>query len=233
MCFPPGQAASVSLLHTSIRQIVAQSSQQESVDGCARRHTRRWRLRWWRRAGSAPARRPCSGTPLVLAVVRQSTNRNIRPAGPLAGCVRPYGVVVVLDGRVRAWCARLCGVHKSSLWAGLRGVPPPAEPFLYPTSVIVHYRLDFVYISSKIIYKLANQDWRRRMLTVVKIDGDKVKAAREERFFSQRELAGKAGINHNTVWRIEGAGPVEVHPRTIRKIAEALSVDPTSLTPQE
>jgi DNA-binding XRE family transcriptional regulator len=36
------------------------------------------------------------------------------------------------------------------------------------------------------------------MLTVVKIDGDKVKAAREERFFSQRELAGKAGINHNT-----------------------------------
>jgi transcriptional regulator with XRE-family HTH domain len=71
------------------------------------------------------------------------------------------------------------------------------------------------------------------MLTVVKIDGDKVRAARERRFFSQRELAEKAGINHNTVWRIEGAGPVEVHPRTIRKIAEALSVDPASLTPQE
>jgi len=71
------------------------------------------------------------------------------------------------------------------------------------------------------------------MLTVVKIDGNKVRAAREERFFSQRELAEKAGINHNTVWRIEGAGPVEVHPRTIRKLAEALSVDPASLTPQE
>ena len=71
------------------------------------------------------------------------------------------------------------------------------------------------------------------MLTVVKIDGDKVRVAREERFFSQRELADRAGINHNTVWRIEGAGPVEVHPRTIRRIAEALSVDPTSLTPQE
>jgi transcriptional regulator with XRE-family HTH domain len=71
------------------------------------------------------------------------------------------------------------------------------------------------------------------MLTVVKIDGDKVRAAREERFFSQRELAEKAGINHNTVWRIEGSGSAEVHPRTIRKIAEALSVAPASITPQE
>ena len=72
------------------------------------------------------------------------------------------------------------------------------------------------------------------MLADVKIDGGKVRAAREERFFSQRELAGKAGINHNTVWRIEGGGgSVEVHARTIRKIAEALSVDPASLTPSE
>jgi transcriptional regulator with XRE-family HTH domain len=71
------------------------------------------------------------------------------------------------------------------------------------------------------------------MLTVVKIDGHKVRAARERRFLSQRELADKAGINHNTIWRIEAGGSVEVHPRTIRKIAEALSVDPASLTPQE
>ncbi len=71
------------------------------------------------------------------------------------------------------------------------------------------------------------------MLTVVRIDGGKVRAAREQRFLSQRELAEKAGINHNTVWRIEGGGSVDVHPRTIRRIAEALSLDPTSLTPQE
>jgi transcriptional regulator with XRE-family HTH domain len=71
------------------------------------------------------------------------------------------------------------------------------------------------------------------MLTVVRIDGEKVKSAREERFFSQRELASKAGVNHNTIWRIEGSSSVEVHPRTIRKIAEALSVDPASLTPKE
>ena len=71
------------------------------------------------------------------------------------------------------------------------------------------------------------------MLTDVRIDGDKVRFAREQRFFSQRELAAKAGVNHNTIWRIEGSSSVEVHPRTIRKIAEALSVDPASLTPEE
>ena len=96
---------------------------------------------------------------------------------------------------------------------------------------IVHYCLVFVYILSKIDCKLANKGRRRRMLTDVKIDGGKVKTVREERFFSQRELAGKAGINHNTVWRIEGGDSIEVHPRTIRKLAEALSVDPASLTP--
>ena len=44
-----------------------------------------------------------------------------------------YGVVVVLGGWVYVGCARLCGVHKSSLWVGLRGVPALAGPLLYPT----------------------------------------------------------------------------------------------------
>ena len=71
------------------------------------------------------------------------------------------------------------------------------------------------------------------MLTDVKIDGAKVRVAREQRFLSQRELADKAQMNHNTVWRIESTGLADVHPRTIRKLAEALSVDPASLTPKE
>ncbi len=69
------------------------------------------------------------------------------------------------------------------------------------------------------------------MLVEVKIDGEKVRTARERAFLSQRELAEKAGLNHNTVWRIEGSGSTDVHPRTIRKLAEALSIDPASLTP--
>ena len=71
------------------------------------------------------------------------------------------------------------------------------------------------------------------MLADVRIDGEKVREAREQRFFSQRELADRASVNRNTVWRIETSGHTDVHPRTIRRLAEALSVDPSSLIPQE
>ena len=70
------------------------------------------------------------------------------------------------------------------------------------------------------------------MLTDVKIDGEKVRAARERAFLSKRELAERAGLDRSTVGRIED-GVTEVHPRTIRKLAEALSVDPASLVPEE
>ena len=71
------------------------------------------------------------------------------------------------------------------------------------------------------------------MLTVVKIDGEKVRVARERAFLSKGELAERAELDRNTIGRIENVGTTEVHPRTIRTIAEALSVDPASLTPQE
>ena len=70
------------------------------------------------------------------------------------------------------------------------------------------------------------------MLTDVKIDGEKVRAARERAFLSKSELADRAGLNRNTIGRIEEGSATEVYPRTIRKIAEALSVDPASLTPE-
>lgn len=68
------------------------------------------------------------------------------------------------------------------------------------------------------------------MLAEVKIDGNKVRATRERAFLSRRELADLAGLDRNTIGRIEGR-VTEVYPRTIRKIAGALSVDPASLTP--
>lgn len=71
------------------------------------------------------------------------------------------------------------------------------------------------------------------MIAAVKLDGEKVRQAREKAFLSKRELAREAGLNRNTMTRIETDGAVEVHPRTIRKLAEALSVDPASLTPEE
>jgi transcriptional regulator with XRE-family HTH domain len=68
------------------------------------------------------------------------------------------------------------------------------------------------------------------MLADVKIDGQKVRTARERAFLSKRELAERAGLDRSTIGRIE-EGVSEVYPRTIRKIAEALSVDPASLVP--
>jgi hypothetical protein len=54
-----------------------------------------------------------------------------------AGVVGLYGVVAMLSGWVRG---RLLIVHSSLLylWAGLRGVPPPAGPFLCPTNTSIH-----------------------------------------------------------------------------------------------
>ena len=70
------------------------------------------------------------------------------------------------------------------------------------------------------------------MLADVKIDGEKVRTARERAFLSKRELAQRASLDRSTIGRIE-EGVSEVYPRTIRKIAEALSTDPASLVPEE
>jgi transcriptional regulator with XRE-family HTH domain len=71
------------------------------------------------------------------------------------------------------------------------------------------------------------------MLADVRIDGEKLRVARERAFLSKSELAERAGLNRNTIGRIEESKTTEVYPRTIRKIAEALSVDPASLVPEE
>ena len=70
------------------------------------------------------------------------------------------------------------------------------------------------------------------MLLEVKIVGEKVRAARERAFLSKSELADRADLNRNTIGRIEEGNATEVYPRTIRKIAEALDVDPTSIVPE-
>jgi transcriptional regulator with XRE-family HTH domain len=70
------------------------------------------------------------------------------------------------------------------------------------------------------------------MLADGKVEGEKVRTARERAFLSKRELAQRAGLDRSTIGRIED-GVSEVYPRTIRKIAEALSTDPASLVPKE
>jgi transcriptional regulator with XRE-family HTH domain len=45
---------------------------------------------------------------------------------------------------------------------------------------------------------------------------------------SLRELEEKSGVSYNTIWRLED-GRQGAHPRTIRKLADALGVQPSEL----
>ena len=49
---------------------------------------------------------------------------------------------------------------------------------------------------------------------------------------SMRELEEKAGVSYNTIWRLEN-GLTGAHPRTIRKLAQVLGVDPGELVKGE
>ncbi len=56
----------------------------------------------------------------------------------------------------------------------------------------------------------------------------RLKELRRQKVLSLRELAGSSGLNYNTVWRLEN-GLTGAHPRTIRKLADALGVSPGEL----
>jgi transcriptional regulator with XRE-family HTH domain len=59
-------------------------------------------------------------------------------------------------------------------------------------------------------------------------DGEKLRTLREARFLSHRDLAKRANVSPTTVLNLE-AGRVEAQRRTVRKLAEALGVDPAEL----
>jgi transcriptional regulator with XRE-family HTH domain len=58
--------------------------------------------------------------------------------------------------------------------------------------------------------------------------GERLRRLREERALSQEDLADLAGVGKNTVNRIE-KNRTKPHMTTIRKLADALEVDPRKL----
>ena len=48
-----------------------------------------------------------------------------------------------------------------------------------------------------------------------------------------RELQELSGVNYNIIWFIEAGRRQRTHPPTIRKLAQALGVEPTELTPTD
>jgi transcriptional regulator with XRE-family HTH domain len=63
----------------------------------------------------------------------------------------------------------------------------------------------------------------------MKLDGEKLRKARENALLSHRELAIKAGLSPTTVLKLENAGISTPHVRTIRKLVAALEVEPREL----
>jgi transcriptional regulator with XRE-family HTH domain len=61
------------------------------------------------------------------------------------------------------------------------------------------------------------------------LDGEKLRALREERFLSHRELAKLAGVSPTTVLNLETNPETTAQRRTVRKLAAALGVEPIEL----
>ncbi|MEA2638885.1 MAG: HTH-type transcriptional regulator, competence development regulator [Chloroflexota bacterium] len=62
----------------------------------------------------------------------------------------------------------------------------------------------------------------------LQVNGARLRSAREEQKLSVAGLAARAGLPRVTVWRIE-TGRGRPHPRTTRKLAEALGLAPAAL----
>jgi transcriptional regulator with XRE-family HTH domain len=66
-------------------------------------------------------------------------------------------------------------------------------------------------------------------MEAVKIDAKKLQDARLAKFWSRDELAKASGINRDHIGRLERGYEGESRPPTVRKLAEALDVDPREL----
>ncbi len=66
------------------------------------------------------------------------------------------------------------------------------------------------------------------MLTEVLYIGDRLRQLRKQSLMTQEQLAERSGVAVSTIIRIE-RNQVEPHGSTIRKLAEALEVEPEEL----
>jgi transcriptional regulator with XRE-family HTH domain len=68
------------------------------------------------------------------------------------------------------------------------------------------------------------------MEAVVYLDGEKLRRLRLERGLNQRELASRAEMSQSTIVLLERKGRSDrFHPSTLRKLSEALGVEPADL----
>jgi transcriptional regulator with XRE-family HTH domain len=63
---------------------------------------------------------------------------------------------------------------------------------------------------------------------MVEVNVDRLKALRHQRVLTLRELEQRSGVAYNTIWHLEN-GKRGAQPRTLRKLARALDVEPEEL----
>ncbi len=63
--------------------------------------------------------------------------------------------------------------------------------------------------------------------------GQEMKRLRNERFLSQRDLAQRAGVSPTTIMHLETGESADPRLSTVRKVAEALGVDPNTLVDRD
>ncbi len=66
----------------------------------------------------------------------------------------------------------------------------------------------------------------------MEVDVRKLRELRRRRVLTLHELEESSGVSYNTIWRLEN-GVTGAQPRTLRKIARALGVDPVELVKGE
>jgi transcriptional regulator with XRE-family HTH domain len=62
----------------------------------------------------------------------------------------------------------------------------------------------------------------------MEVNVQRLRELRRQKVLSMRELEEMSGVSYNTIWRLEN-GLTGAQPRTIRKIAEVLGVEPAEL----
>jgi transcriptional regulator with XRE-family HTH domain len=67
----------------------------------------------------------------------------------------------------------------------------------------------------------------------MEVSDTKLRRLRRERAWSIRELAQRAGVSTETIYSLEHGRREWAWPRTVRKLAEALEVDPSELMREE
>ena len=60
----------------------------------------------------------------------------------------------------------------------------------------------------------------------------RLKTLRQQRVLTLRELEERSGVAYNTIWHLEN-GKRGAQPRTLRKLARALGVEPEELVQTE